>query len=582
MTYGVSATVMGPSGAGKSTILDIIAKRTHATAGTVSKADMTSLASYVEQSDALLGVLSVQETIGFAARLSSDRPLSREVIHARVKRTIADMGLTDVANNRIGNAVQRGISGGQKRRVTIGSALVAQPKILLLDEPTSGLDSRTSREVVLAVKSIARRHGMLVIASIHQPNWETFALFDKLLLLAQGRAVYFGPTTHLASYLADGLGHPVPQHANPSDHALDLVNTDFIPDARARTLHVAGLTEKWHSYAAAHPVEQPAFLPFKMKHRSSAWITAAFRPRRPLWRRAADSMRSDSRRTLILIERNMMNYSRNLLAYGIRLGMYLGMGVLLATIWVNLAQTAAKVNDRLSVHFFSVAFLGFMSVAGIPAFLEERLVFTRERQNGLYGPGPYVLANSLVTLPYLFACSLLFSVLCYWSIGLNPGAEQFFRFLGILFLAVYVAESQSAVVAAAIPIFVAALAIASFLNGFWMSVGGYFIRAVNLPRFWYYWAHFIDYQTYAFDLLVYNDFHGIILQCETLADGSCFCDYPSTLIAQGQCALAGDDVLQVRALGIRGISFQLYCCILLIIAFIYRALLYLVLLLRKK
>lgn len=99
-------------------------------------------------------------------------------------------------------------------------------------------------------------------------------------------------------------------------------------------------------------------------------------------------------------------------------------------------------NDRLSVHFFSVAFLGFMSVAGIPAFLEERQVFMRERMNGLYGPGAYVLANSIVTLPYLFFCALLFSVICYWSIGLNPGAEQFFRFLGILFLAVYTAESQ--------------------------------------------------------------------------------------------------------------------------------------------
>lgn len=84
-----------------------------------------------------------------------------------------------------------------------------------------------------------------------------------------------------------------------------------------------------------------------------------------------------------------------------------------------------------------------MSVAGIPAFLEERQVFVRERMNGLYGPGAYVLANSIVTLPYLFLCAVLFAVLCYWSIGLNPGADHFFRFLGILFLAVYTAESQA-------------------------------------------------------------------------------------------------------------------------------------------
>ncbi|THH19185.1 hypothetical protein EUX98_g8828 [Antrodiella citrinella] len=113
-----------------------------------------------------------------------------------------------------------------------------------------------------------------------------------------------------------------------------------------------------------------------------------------------------------------------------------------------------------------------------------------------------------------------------------------------------------------------------------MSVGGYFIRAVNLPRFWYYWAHFIDFQTYAFDLLTYNDFHGLVLACATLEDGSCFCDYPSSLIAQGQCALAGDDVLQ--NLQISGISFGLYTSILLIIALVYRVLLYVVLVFKKR
>lgn len=112
------------------------------------------------------------------------------------------------------------------------------------------------------------------------------------------------------------------------------------------------------------------------------------------------------------------------------------------------------------------------------------------------------------------------------------------------------------------------------------SVGGYFIRTVNLPRFWYYWAHFIDFQTYAFDLLTYNDFHGLVLACQTLPDNSCFCDYPSSLVAQGQCALAGDDVLQ--ALGIGGVSFGLYATILVIIALVYRVLLYVVLVLRRR
>jgi len=281
----------------------------------------------------------------------------------------------------------------------------------------------------------------------------------------------------------------------------------------------------------------------------------------------------------VLIQRTMINYWRNLLAYGVRAGMYVGMGVLLGTVWVNLAQTDVKINDRLSVHFFSVAFLGFMSVAGIPSFIEERAVFMRERLNGLYGPGAWVLANSLCTLPFLGGCSLLFCVICYWAIGLHSGATHFFRFFGTLFLAVYAAESQSVLVAAIIPIFVAALAIASFLNGFWMCVQGYFIKAVNLPAFWRDWAHWIDYQTYAFNILVNNDFRGVVFKCAQIA-GECHCQYPSSLISSGQCAVRGEDVL--NALDIGGINLGLYAGILICITLVYRVLLYVVLVLKKR
>ncbi|KAL5524718.1 hypothetical protein ACEPAF_9863 [Sanghuangporus sanghuang] len=581
---GEMLAVMGPSGAGKSTILDVLSKRTPATQGKVTvnghdRISMKELAAYVEQDDALLGVLTVQETITFAARLSLDPSTPKQVIHERVERVITEFGLTDVRRNRIGNVIQRGISGGQKRRVTLGAGLVTMPKILLLDEPTSGLDSRASYEVLQAVKRVAEQHGMIVIASIHQPNWESFALFDKLLLLAQGRTVYFGPIDLLSKYLDKGLSHPVPLHANPADHALDVTSTDFIRDAAQREMRARELAERWETYAQVHQAEYIPHLTAKIE-RGVAIAKKLQNPVGEERRSVLGNLHRGIHQTFILMERNAINYSRNLLAYGVRIGMYLGMGVLLATVWVNLAQTSAKINDRLSVHFYSVAFLGFMSVAGIPAFLEERLVFVRERMNGLYGPAAYVLANSIVTLPYLFLCALLFAVLCYWSIGLNPGAEHFFKFLGVLFLAVYAAESQSAMVAAIIPIFVASLAIASFLNGFWMCVGGYFIRAVNLPRFWYYWAHWIDYQTYAFNLLVFNDFHGIMLTCAEQNDGSCFCDYPSSLVAQGQCAIAGDDVLE--ALDIREISFDLYAAILLLIALTYRVLLYVILVFKKR
>ncbi|KAJ7302557.1 hypothetical protein DFH08DRAFT_1089756 [Mycena albidolilacea] len=104
-------------------------------------------------------------------------------------------------------------------------------------------------------------------------------------------------------------------------------------------------------------------------------------------------------------------------------------------------------------------------------------------------------------MPFLGVYTLLFTLISYWAIGLHPGGRAFFRFLAFWYLATPAAESQMLVVAALMPMFVAALAIGAFVNRFWMSVGGYFIKARSLPGFWFYSFHYMDYQHYAFELL---------------------------------------------------------------------------------
>lgn len=168
-------------------------------------------------------------------------------------------------------------------------------------------------------------------------------------------------------------------------------------------------------------------------------------------------------------------------------------------------------------------------------------------------------ASSADSAAYLFVCSVFYSVIIYWSVGLHPGASHFFKFLAYLFLGVLVAEFQSLLIASVVPVFVGALAIAAFANGFWMAVQGYFMR--NLPRFWYVWAHWIDYQTFAFQILVRNDFLGIDFSCARSAAGACACSFaPATLATAEQCELSGAAVVQ--SLGYGGVSDVLYAFIL--------------------
>ncbi|KAF5367203.1 hypothetical protein D9758_003922 [Tetrapyrgos nigripes] len=583
---GELLAIMGPSGAGKSTLLDLMAFRKIPLPGAeillnsqrIDSRTMFKISSFVEQDDALLGVLTVRETVTYALRLHSPL-LSRKEIVERVDRVLGALGLRGCMNQKIGTPIARGISGGQKRRVTAACAMVTYPRILLLDEVTSGLDSTSAREVMNSIRNLAVAEGMMVIATIHQPSLETLAQFTNLLMLSDGQICYLGKVDDLEGFF-DRWGKPVRKFVTPVEHAMNFLNQDFDSESERHSFSHNAAKEFRSFYLSTiasssssaigddeHEVESK----FDKNNTSQTFVRVALAKDSNDYSSPTDGSSSERLfwNTVVLSERSAVNYMRNLLAYGVRAGMYAGMGVMLALIWINLGDDDSKINDRLSVHFYSVAFLAFMSVAGIPSFLEERAVYLRETRNGLYTVLPFLLSNTLVNAPFLLLCVFLFSVICYWAIGLHSGAAAFFRFLAFLFLAILAAESQVLIIAALIPIFVAALAIGAFMNGFWMSVGGYFIKARSLPRFWYYSFHYMDYQRYAFELLTNSDLRGLTFQCIN----DCNCAYPSS--TPDTCTVSGDDVLSY--LDINSIEYGQWIGILISINIIYRLILYIVL-----
>lgn len=161
---------------------------------------------------------------------------------------------------------------------------------------------------------------------------------------------------------------------------------------------------------------------------------------------------------------------------------------------------------------------------------------------------------------------MAFSLIAYFAIGLHGGATHFFRFLVYLFLGVFAAESQAVLISAIISIFVASLAINSFLNALWMVTQGFFIHATSLPRFWYYTFHFVDFQTFSFELLARSDLIGLTFDCPTIP-GACACPYPSSFTPE-VCPLAGHNI--IVNLGYAGVSDGLYVGILLIIILFFR------------
>ncbi|EAU33481.1 conserved hypothetical protein [Aspergillus terreus NIH2624] len=526
---GEIMAIMGPSGSGKTTLLDALARRSAdktQVSSTVlingqqpSTADIRRLSSYVECDDALIGSLTVKETLQFAARLSLAHVQTAGERERRVDELLHAFGLTDHANTIVGTLLKKGISTGQKRRLSVAAQLISAPKILFLDEPTSGLDSHASFSVMSFVRDVAKANNLIVLASIHQPSTMTFGLFDKLLLLSAGKTCYCGDIATIQPYF-DRIGFAMPPSTNPADFLLCLTNIDFERDSAAAEQRLHHIHNSWtlaHSTSQTRP-SQTFHLPDPpSEHRP---------PSLP-------------RTTLVLIHRAWLKSRRDMLVYGLRLGMYLGLAILMGTVWLRLPPTQASLQPYANCILFGSAFMSFMAVVYVPAFIEDRAVYVKDRANGLYGSTAFVVSNFLVGLPYLFLISLSASSFIYWMVNLRPAASAFFTWVLWTYLNLVAAESLVVLMAALVPDFVGALALTAMANGVWMACNGFMVPVPQLNPFYRYVFYYINYQAYVFRGLVSNEFGYRDYACGR----GCFCQFDTPL--KERCLIAGSGVLEM-------------------------------------
>ncbi|OJJ46899.1 hypothetical protein ASPZODRAFT_166177 [Penicilliopsis zonata CBS 506.65] len=229
---GQITAIMGASGAGKTSFLDILARKNkrgavrgnfYVNGEKISDHDFKNLIGFVDQEDTMLPTLTVHETILTSALLRLPRDMSRAAKEQKVLEVEKQLGIYHIKDQLIGSeeGKGRGISGGEKRRVGIACELVTSPSILFLDEPTSGLDAFNAFNVVECLVTLAKTYNRTVIFTIHQPRSNIVALFDRLILLAQGQTVYSGPLSSCQSYF-DHLGYSCPPGFNIADYLVDL------------------------------------------------------------------------------------------------------------------------------------------------------------------------------------------------------------------------------------------------------------------------------------------------------------------------------------------------------------------------
>jgi hypothetical protein len=383
------------------------------------------------------------------------------------------------------------------------------------------------------------------------------------MLLSRGKVAYNGPVSGVRDYFAH-LGHSMPLYMNPAEFVIDLVNTDFSHDQAKSSSDLSHLHSSWTTSSTAanlaHTIAAASSTPASEAPAHHAQNTA-----NPLLI------------PLTLIHRSFIKSYRDVVAYGIRIAMYIGLAIMMGTVWLRLSPTQSNIQNFTNAIFFGGAFMSFMAVAYIPAYLEDLALFSKERSNGLYGPTAFMLANFVIGVPYLFLITILFSVISYFLGNFQPTALGFWTWVMWLFLDLLAAESLVVLLSSAIPIFVVALAATAFANGLWMCVNGFMVQPATLNVFWRYVFHYIDYQAYVFRGMMVNEFGKREYSCERLEDGGCYCMYPSKL--EGQCMIDGQAVL--GSYGYNTEDVGKYVGYMVVIVLVYRLLGWLTLYLRK-
>ncbi|KAL3660139.1 hypothetical protein V7S43_014672 [Phytophthora oleae] len=219
---GELLVIMGPSGAGKSTLLDCISGRNPTVEGSITangvpwNKKLQRFSSYVKQDDMFYATITVREHLIYQARLRMGPRTTVQQHEERVDTVLEELGLTKCRDTLIGGIRVRGISGGERKRLSFATEILTNPSLLFVDEPTSGLDSYMAEAAMVQLQQLARE-GRTVITTVHQPSSELFTLFDNLYLLCDGVTVYNGKASEAVACFAQ-LGYQCPAFVNPTDY----------------------------------------------------------------------------------------------------------------------------------------------------------------------------------------------------------------------------------------------------------------------------------------------------------------------------------------------------------------------------
>ncbi|KAL7031147.1 hypothetical protein ACKWTF_006909 [Chironomus riparius] len=507
---GELLAVLGASGAGKTTLMNSLCFRSPPgvkispssirtiNGVPVDPETIRSQSAYVQQDDLFIASLTAKEHLTFQAMLRMGREVPQSQKMARVSEVINELSLRKCANTIIGSPGRiKGISGGERKRLSFASETLTDPLILFCDEPTSGLDSFMALNVLQVLRKLAAK-GKTIIITIHQPSSELFSMFDKILLIAEGRTAFLG-TQHQATEFFDQLGLPCPVNYNPADFFVQILAIAPNKEQECRTT----IKKICDSFAVSSIAEE-------INNVASKLATDEEVATRRLSKRKIQRFRASWLTQFHAITwRAWLSVLKEPMLVKVRLSQTIMVSLLIGVIFYGqiLDQDGVmNINGALFLFLTNMTFQNVFSVINV--FAAEQPIFIRESRARLYQASSYFMGKTLAELPLFLLIPILFTAISYPMIGLRGGWPYFMIAIGIVCLIANVSTSFGYLISCASSSISMALSIAPPVIIPFLIFGGFFLNAASVPDY-FKWLSYFSWFRYGNEALMINQWDGI-------------------------------------------------------------------------
>ncbi|UPK97200.1 hypothetical protein LCI18_008135 [Fusarium solani-melongenae] len=571
---GEMLVVLGPPGAGCSTTLKTIAGELNGIyvddgsyfnyQGMTAK-EMHSHhrgeAIYTAEVDVHFPQLSVGDTLTFAARARQPRQLpqglNRNDFADHLRDVVMAMfGISHTVNTRVGNEYIRGVSGGERKRVTISEAALSGAPLQCWDNSTRGLDSANAIEFCKTLRLQTELFGSTAVVSIYQSPQSAYDLFDKATVLYEGRQIFFGRADAAKQYFVNlgfecparqttpdfltSMTAPLERHVRPGFEGKVPRTPDEFATAWKNSAEYRALQAEIEEYKVAHPINGPDAEAFRAsKHAQQA-----------------KGQRQKSPFTLSYNQQIQLclwrGWKRLIGDPGLTIGALVGnfaMSLIIGSVFYNLDENSSSFFRRGALLFFACLMNAFASALEILTLYAQRPIVEKHSRYALYHPSAEAISSMLCDMPYKIANTIIFNLSLYFLTNLKREPGAFFFFLLISFATVLVMSMIFRTIASASRTLFQALVPAAILILDLVIFTGFVIPKRYMLG-WCKWLYWIDPIAYAFEALVVNEFHNRDYTCDEFIprnDVEGYADVPSANrvcsavgAVEGQSAVNGD------------------------------------------